>query len=227
MEKRKRGTRERACIDCGLVETVRIDNPGIRCRSCGARPGGILGGAKQRERANRIICDGCGATFIKSLSNVCKENFCTAECMSRTRNLSRTCKYCQKYFSVYRSVVIGPTNATGVFCSRICYTSWMLAGADKKPKYLQIKGRQRDEVVGDQKCFRCGVSDGLEVHHVVPRRIGGSDAKENLIPLCKGCHKRIECLTSDLILAGIEESEIMTSIRKELPYNQQFELATA
>lgn len=50
------------------------------------------------------------------------------------------------------------------------------------------------------KCMDCGKSNCiLEVHHVVPRRMKGSDTLGNLITLCSNCHDKTE---------GIEEKFI-------------------
>ena len=43
------------------------------------------------------------------------------------------------------------------------------------------------------KCMECGKSDcRLEVHHIKPRRLNGSNATGNLITLCKKCHQKTE-----------------------------------
>ena len=50
------------------------------------------------------------------------------------------------------------------------------------------------------KCMECGAKDCvLEVHHIVPRRLKGSNTKDNLITLCSKCHQKTE---------GIEEKFI-------------------
>jgi hypothetical protein len=220
--KRKRGTRDRACIDCGLIETVRVDNPGVRCRPCGSKPGGIKAGAIRASIANRIKCSGCGVEFKRPASNTGEENFCTPECANKTRNVSRICKHCGLGFAIWRSIAQGSTNATGNFCSRACYDRWLLAGADEKSHFVQMKGAKRDAVVKGQICQRCGVADGLEIHHVIPRRVGGEDNPENLIPLCKGCHKRIEVLTCELITGRVELGDIAERISGELVYGPAF-----
>lgn len=48
-------------------------------------------------------------------------------------------------------------------------------------------------------CFVCGEDrpNSLEEHHIVPRRYGGSDRKENLVTLCASCHSAIEKLYDD------------------------------
>lgn len=55
----------------------------------------------------------------------------------------------------------------------------------------------------NHECLFCGVSDeahreeysnGLDVHHVIPREDGGSDSPENLAALCRSCHKKLESI---------------------------------
>ena len=45
----------------------------------------------------------------------------------------------------------------------------------------------------DFSCFVCGrretINNHLTVHHIVPHCFGGKDEIENLIPLCRMCHK--------------------------------------
>lgn len=43
------------------------------------------------------------------------------------------------------------------------------------------------------KCMECGKSNcKLEVHHIKPRRLNGSNTLNNLITLCEKCHQRTE-----------------------------------
>jgi hypothetical protein len=45
----------------------------------------------------------------------------------------------------------------------------------------------------DRDCCRlCQATDDLEEHHLIPRRKGGSDRDENLVTLCRPCHRTIE-----------------------------------
>jgi len=42
-------------------------------------------------------------------------------------------------------------------------------------------------------CQICNSSDKkLEVHHIIPKRMGGRDIENNLVSVCKSCHKKIE-----------------------------------
>lgn len=38
------------------------------------------------------------------------------------------------------------------------------------------------------ECRRCGATDNLEIHHIVPASRGGRSEMENLATLCKDCH---------------------------------------
>lgn len=72
-----------------------------------------------------------------------------------------------------------------------------------KPKLLTKREAKRDEGKAWRKaratvlardrhqCRACGQSHGLDVHHVVMRSLGGSDAPENLIALCRNCHQSV------------------------------------
>ena len=39
------------------------------------------------------------------------------------------------------------------------------------------------------RCANCGAEDGLEIHHIVPLLLGGTNNITNLVPLCFACHK--------------------------------------
>ncbi len=159
------------------------------------------------------MCGGCGVIFPRSKSEVVKENYCTPECWMKARNVDRVCKQCGQVFTVWRTIVLGSTNASGNFCSRRCYDAWLVAGATEKTHRLQIKGPRRDAVVAGKVCLRCGAAEPLDIHHIVPSRIGGTDEPSNLIPLCKGCHKIVEVFTCDLITKGTPPEAIAQHVR--------------
>ncbi len=202
---RKWGLMPRTCIDCGVVEQIRTDNPCIRCRSCGYRAGGLTAGGLCAAKAHRILCSGCGVLFRRAISHQRRENWCSPECRRRTRNADRTCKRCGVAFTVCRTVAKGNTNASGNFCSLVCYHAWLLAGAERKAKYVPMTGPRRRAVIDGARCKRCGTGADLEVHHIIPRRVGGGEESSNLIALCRHCHVLIENITRDLISQGVEE----------------------
>jgi 5-methylcytosine-specific restriction protein A len=40
-------------------------------------------------------------------------------------------------------------------------------------------------------CEQCAEHEATDVHHIVPKDEGGSDAWDNLVALCHGCHSRV------------------------------------
>ena len=74
---------------------------------------------------------------------------------------------------------------------------------DADPEHLTSAGwiRARDAALDrdDRECQFCSANSDLEVHHVVPRRFGGSDDLENLVTVCKDCHGRLEACTRRVI----------------------------
>ena len=53
-----------------------------------------------------------------------------------------------------------------------------------------IKNATRREVYrrDGYRCALCDSSQGLQVHHAIPRGEGGTDSPQNLITLCSYCH---------------------------------------
>ena len=49
-----------------------------------------------------------------------------------------------------------------------------------------------------KNCQLCG-KEGIEVHHIIPRRLCDDDSLSNLVLLCRSCHRSIEILTSNFI----------------------------
>jgi 5-methylcytosine-specific restriction endonuclease McrA len=41
-------------------------------------------------------------------------------------------------------------------------------------------------------CVACGSREDLVAHHKIPRRYGGLNLLENLEPVCRSCHPRVE-----------------------------------
>lgn len=54
--------------------------------------------------------------------------------------------------------------------------------SEKFQKYLK-------ETLG-HKCVCCGSEDGIEYHHIVPLKLGGTNKASNIVPLCGDCHMK-------------------------------------
>ena len=55
-------------------------------------------------------------------------------------------------------------------------------------KYQDESDLSVDWSEADQRCWRCGNEKALERCHIIPDSLGGKDAPENLVLLCKRCH---------------------------------------
>jgi hypothetical protein len=67
--------------------------------------------------------------------------------------------------------------------------------ANKKHRNAVLK---RDE----HSCVRCGDTDDLQVHHIIPRSKGGENEIENLATLCTACHFAAHGIHQDCSTVG-------------------------
>ncbi len=49
------------------------------------------------------------------------------------------------------------------------------------------------------QCQKCGATDHLHVHHLIPKIVNGKDEEPNLVTLCLRCHRRAERATGPSI----------------------------
>jgi hypothetical protein len=55
-------------------------------------------------------------------------------------------------------------------------------------KYTELKNLA---IGRDGKCLKCGTSENLIAHHIIPRHVNGKDELNNLATLCRSCHKKV------------------------------------
>ena len=96
----------------------------------------------------------------------------------------------------------------------------------KPYKWQYQKSNRLDEnlrvatILRDGHCMECGKNKGsFEVHHITPRRLGGSDTLSNLITLCPRCHKKT--LEREMEFADRYYSMIRGKNLKSLQYAQR------
>jgi 5-methylcytosine-specific restriction endonuclease McrA len=87
----------------------------------------------------------------------------------------------------------------------------------------------REQTYYINACQNCETTQGLEIHHIVPKRNGGVDRPTNRVLLCKECHKAIthnhraptaKVLDRNLGEFGVEPGvEIKFSLNKEKIHN--------
>lgn len=62
----------------------------------------------------------------------------------------------------------------------------------------------RERHAGNQECSLCGVQSSeldrrLSLHHIVPLTTGGTNGDWNLMPVCEGCHRKVESFTENYV----------------------------
>ena len=66
------------------------------------------------------------------------------------------------------------------------------------------------------KCAVCGCEYGIEIHHIIPRILGGTDDPSNLEPLCSSCHKKKHLENrSELTKMGIAKARVKNEPNKK------------
>ena len=179
--------RERSCIKCGKVETVRKDNAATQCKACASSAAGAIEGAKRRAEAVRAPCQNC-AQPVKSA----RAKFCSVDCKSAYAREGRTCKTCGSEFEILKSAL--KSNASGNFCSRSCYEVFLCRTDRTTGRGSQWKKIRDAAVKAFPFCGVCGTTKNIQVHHIVPFRLTHDNSQENLIPLCAKHHKWVEML---------------------------------
>jgi len=78
----------------------------------------------------------------------------------------------------------------------------------------------------DEQCRFCSMNQeehnqeygrGLTVHHIRPRNAGGDDNPENLLTVCRSCHRTLESAYGDLV------KELVREIQSEDTQEQDFD----
>lgn len=66
-------------------------------------------------------------------------------------------------------------------------------GSDWKPRSRHVATQAEWETLREQKldvCRGCHATT-VELHHLIPKSLGGDDVADNLVPLCTDCHRKV------------------------------------
>ena len=88
-------------------------------------------------------------------------------------------------------------------------------GVDFQNGRLKGYKNPKEYVVARQEghCHFCKNGIGIDdIHHVLPKSLGGSDGPENLVGLCKKCHEKIHTGKKKLSIRGIAKKYAATSV---------------
>lgn len=202
------------CEDCGIVWSVRKDTYPKVCGVCASRRGGLA--MRGRTRIARKPCPVCGAGIRVTLN----QTYCSIACRKKGKRVERNCKQCGKTFDVLASSVSGKTNAAGNFCCRHCYEQWMCRTDRVTGRGSQWNKVRQMAKIAAPFCGQCGTAENLQVHHIVPFRITHDNSQNNLIPLCRRCHKAVEAVTHEIEAVETDYERMRLVLHNILATNQ-------
>lgn len=184
-----------------------------------------------------VTCDWCGNKIIKpfSILKQYKNHFCCKICynqwMSKNQVGERNpswkqkevvCDYCKESFLSPPSKI---RRYDHFFCSNKCKYHWMSKNLSGENNHNWVGGTinsrgsnwqiQKEKALkrDDYTCQRCGNTENLVVHHIIPFRFFGlenyklANQLKNLITCCNSCHGKLEfesrMLLKEVISVGL------------------------
>ncbi len=142
-----------------------------------------------QSRKLKFTCKFCGTEFERSPSHKHKNQYCSPECRSRDKTVTKQCEVCGKTITRPKSQSI----YEHFYCSMRCQ------GMAKRKHRGQSQGRRSPEDLawkreilkrGNYKCAMCGSTERLEAHHIKPIK-DFPDLRhelENGMCVCHQCH---------------------------------------
>ena len=140
-----------------------MDTITTKCSNCTQK---FQAPAKERKRGNAKYCS----------------RSCSAKAGNRRRALRQyKCMRCGDAFEskAYRAK----------YCSTTCRVATNVKSSNMPKRRNHLAARVRKDF-GVLACFACNWDKALcDVHHVVPRRNGGTNTYDNLSIICPNCHR--------------------------------------
>ncbi len=188
---------------CKICEKTFNGFPSQLGRTCSKKCGNKMISIKRYKKEFNVLCRYC--KLVKHVlsckqfnSNYFKLGYCSRKCQRKNETVPKICLICQKLFNIKKS-----RKDTAKYCSNQCYNKSkegkivnQLFGKDN-PKwnpnkysrtypssYLKAKVKERD----GRKCYICGATENLNVHHLKNFKDVREHKIDNLLTLCKDCH---------------------------------------
>lgn len=134
-----------------------------------------------------VTCAKCGKQFKRWPSQIGEVNYCSKSCANSANHpsnrprrkytppIERICENCGKTFRIFPY-----RQPTARFCSKNCWYEFRTTSSPK-PRDSGLRNLPN-------QCMICGFDIVVSVHHIIPKREGGTDALNNLIVLCPNHH---------------------------------------
>lgn len=178
------------CLECEIEFDKKVHNQKFCSKECKR---------KYNNRKNRDLfisqrkypngfgftnCKECGTKFEKS-SAISK--YCSANCRNKYHRRLHKAKKDSIYMQDIEEIVYDLVDRG--YKAKMNNISTIY-------KYGMITTSLRDRIScrDNYSCKICGVGTNLEIHHIVKLIHGGDNKPNNLITLCKSCHRAIDTL---------------------------------
>lgn len=200
------------CSTCGK-EFERYPSAMSRRKGEGAYCSRSCAAKRQQKELPDLLCSQCGKTFYRSpAERKLNNNYCSRTCANQAQsraiqdapNLRTTegtevkCIHCGNSFYVKPH-----RHKKAKYCSRACFHAQRfgrsLRAGEKNiegtnnPNYKGTSNLVTARLTGRKhlgtKCMICGWDEITDIHHIIPRRHGGTNNIENLIVLCPNHHR--------------------------------------
>lgn len=136
-----------------------------------------------------VICEQCGITFRGKSAR----RFCSQRCKSNSQNQGKWSnpEYIRAYMRRYNQehrLILNAKKAAYKRNNREMFNKMQRArrAAGRSLGKKRSEYRKFIEAIG--RCLSCGITDRLEIDHVVPLVAGGKDIPENWQVLCRKCN---------------------------------------
>lgn len=157
-------------------------------------------------------CAVCGAEVRRRLSQTNPHRvhiFCSPDCQTQWRRSHRNaviveCAWCHLEVARRPSMLVSQRYFCGSDCQHKWQSKYMVGDrasawrGGRLQVYTSLREwRQiRKQVLerDDHRCVICGVGDNLHVHHILSYREAGKHEVDNLITLCRSCHRKTDAL---------------------------------
>ena len=153
-------------------------------------------GRGRRKEYAKHQCKNCGETFA-TRPHIKQRVFCSIDCRDGFRKkltgsknpmynrAEMPCENCGKPMQVTSAYLKGKKVG---YCSKECGKEAFRKKIAKVKRTNNRRGKQAARIRDGGKCVICGFSHATAVHHIIPKRSGGTDRVENLVTLCPNHH---------------------------------------
>lgn len=142
-------------------------------------------------RKPNTICSQCSKPIYRRPCNKktkrSKGNFCSQECYGISCRKSYRCCICGTTY-------LGNKNTCSRSCANIKRGKEGYKGRPKKDKCKDLRAIKEKLInLRGSSCQLCtyNVTKVLVIHHIIPKKLNGSDNPNNLLLICPNCHGEI------------------------------------